>query len=115
MAKKTDNGVSAEFLAEFFKGEEIDEYVIGEAANELGQLGFEAKVDMIAAGAVLMMKRLADRHGVHILDCMCAVPKWVSLLVANDIWNDVSKIRKENEHDGQAKAEKGNQRESQTP
>ena len=111
--KKFETAPIDEFLKNIFEGEGTDEYVTDEATNLLGQLGSEAKVDMIAAGAVAMMKRLADKHGVHILDCMIAVPKWVSLLVANDIWNDVSQNRMENENDGQT--EKENRSESQAP
>lgn len=93
MAKKTGSAAQ-EFIAEFFgtgnNGDDNDEDIIGQEMMVIKQLGFEAKVDMIAAGAVLMMKRLADRHGVHILDCCFAVPKWASLLVAADIWKEHS-------------------------
>lgn len=82
MAKK--NAIQ-ELLAEFYNAGEECEYNLDEAVNTLKSLGTEAKVDMIAAGAVLMMGRLAERHGVHILDCMLAVPKWTALLVAAEL------------------------------
>ena len=74
-------------VAEFYADAGIGEYATGEAANILGTP--EAKVDMIAAGAVLMMKRLADTHRVHILDCMLAVPKWTALLVSTELWEEL--------------------------
>lgn len=86
MAKaKMAEDFQKELLTKFFEGHETDEYIIGEATNILGTLGREAKVDMIAAGAVMMMDRLAKTHGVHILDCYFALPKWISLLVVTDV------------------------------
>ena len=87
MAKK--NAVQ-ELLAEFFgTDDDNDEDIIAQEMMVLKSLGAEAKVDMIAAGAVLMMARLAERHRVHILDCMLAVPKWTALIVGSEIWKDI--------------------------
>lgn len=93
MAKKK---AVQELLAEFYNAGEECEYNLDEAVNTLKTLGSEAKVDMITAGAVLMMARLAERHGVHILDCMLAVPKWTALIVGSQIWKDI-KVREADE------------------
>lgn len=78
------NEAAKRLVADFFKGTETAEYDISEATKLLGKLGDDAKVDMIAAGTALMLARLAENHGVHVIDCLFAVPKWLVMLAAED-------------------------------